>query len=324
MKRKLLYILLALEAVFCIVLSLAKMSPGEAFSSVMAFPFEQIGMGLRLLSLTGSPGNSLALALYAAFCFLPVLFLIIARNKRTLYKEDTLLGLLSAALFVSLYLMINAAYIGKLFGGIGETGYSIGKAVLGGTLWSILFGYLILRFLRVSFQSGIEKLQVYASALLYALTFLFVWVVCGVCFGEMLNSFSALKAGNTGNETGLGATYLFLVLRFIVDALPYILNAVTTLIALDLLAAMSTDRYSEQTETLALKLSHWCGKALAAVVVSAVSLNLLQLIFARSLRVIDNDLSIPIVSVLFVLAVLLFTRLVTENRRLKSDNDMFI
>lgn len=324
MKRKLLYILLALEASLCIAFSLVKISPGGFFSTAMAFPFEQVGIGLRLLTLTGKLGNSLALTLYAAFCFLPLLFLLMVKNKRKLHKEDALLGLLSAALFISLYLMINPAYIGNMFGGIGETGLTIGKAVLGGTLWSILFGYLILRVLRLSFENGIDKLQVYVSALLYVLPFLFIWAVCGVCFGEMLSSFSTLQAGNTGNESGLGATYVFLVLRFIVDALPFILNTVTTFLALDLLAAMRTDRYSELTETLALNLSRWCCKALTAVVVSAVSLNLLQLIFARTLRIIDSELSIPIVSVLFVLAVLLFARLVSENRILKGDNDLFI
>lgn len=324
MKRKLLYVLLALEAVMFVAFSLAKISPGGAFSAAMAFPYEQIGMGLRLLSMTGLLGNCLALALYAAICFLPVAFLLMARNRRELHIDDALLWLLSAALFVSLYLMINPAYIGNMFGGIGDAGLTIGKVVLGGTLWSILCGYLILRLLRLSFESGTEKLQGYVGAWLCILSFLFVWAVFGVCFGEMLNSFSTLHAGNTGSEGGLGTTYVFLVLRFFVDALPYILDAVTVFLALDLLAAMRTDRYSEQTESLALRLSRWCGKALAAVVVSAVSLNLLQLIFARSLRVIDSELSIPVISVLFVLAVLLFARLVSENRRLKGDNDLFI
>lgn len=324
MKRRLLYILLVLEAALCIAFGLAKISPGGAFSAAMAFPFEQIGMGLRLLSLTGRIGNCLALALYAAVCFLPLLFLLTVRNKRKLYKEDVLLGLLSAALFVSLYLMINTAYIGNMFGGLGDAGLTIGKVVLGGTLWSILCGYLILRVLRLSFESGTEKLQGYVSAGLFILIFLFVWAVFGVCFGEMLNSFSTLHAGNTGSEGGLGTTYVFLILRFFVDALPYILDAVTVFLALDLLAAMRTDRYSEQTEVLALHLSHWCGKALAAVVVSAVSLNLLQLIFASALRIIDSELSIPVISVLFVLAGLLFARMVSENRRLKGDNDLFI
>jgi hypothetical protein len=238
--------------------------------------------------------------------------------------EDALLGLLSAALFVSLYLLINPLYLGSLFGGAGEAGLVVGKAVLGGTLWSVLCGYLVLRMLRLSFESGTEKLQGYIGALLCALSFLFVWVICGGAFGGMLDSFSALREGNTGSESGLGTTYIFLVLRYLTKAMPYILDIFTVFLALDLLAAMRTDRYSEQTETLALRLSRWCGKALAATVVSGVLLNLLQFLFARALRSVDSSLSIPLASVLFVLAVLFFARLVSENRRLKGDIDLFI
>jgi len=324
MKRRLLYALLVLEAALCITLSLAKNSFGGAFSALLAFPFEQIGLGLRLLSLTGKLGNSIALTLYAAFCLLPAFFLLRDGNRRKLHMEDALLGLLSAALFVSLYLLINPLYLGSLFGGAGEAGLVVGKAVLGGTLWSVLCGYLVLRMLRLSFESGTEKLQGYIGALLCALSFLFVWVICGGAFGGMLDSFSALREGNTGSESGLGTTYIFLVLRYLTKAMPYILDIFTVFLALDLLAAMRTDRYSEQTETLALRLSRWCGKALAATVVSGVLLNLLQFLFARALRSVDSSLSIPLASVLFVLAVLFFARLVSENRRLKGDIDLFI
>jgi hypothetical protein len=219
--------------------------------------------------------------------------------------------------------MINPLYLGNLFAGAGEAGPAAGKAVLGGTLWSILCGYLVLRVLRISFESGTEKLQGYVGALLCALCFLFVWAICGV-FGEMLDSFSVLREGNKGSESGLGATYIFLVLRYLTKVLPYVLDIFTVFLALDLLAAMRSDRYSEQTEALALRLSRWCGKALAATAVSGVSLNLLQLLFARALRSVDSNVSIPLASVLFVLAVLFFARLISENRRLKGDIDLFI
>jgi len=324
MKKNLLYILLIIEAAFCVAFDLVKASASDAFSSAMAFPFDQLANGLRWISLTGKIGNCFALTLYAALCILPVFFLIRVRSKRKLQAEDSLLGILSAALFVTLYLMINPAYIGSMFGSMDEGGIEIAKAVLGGTLWSILIGYLILRVLRLSFDSGTVKLQGYVGALLSMLCFIFVWAVCGSSFGELLSSFSVLLAGNKGSENGLGMTYVFLVLRFFVNALPYILDLITVFLALDLLTAMRADRYSEQTENIALRLSHWRGKALTFVVTSGVSLNLLQLLFSRSLRNINSSLSIPIVSVLFVLAVLLFARLISENRKLKGDNDLFI
>jgi hypothetical protein len=259
MKRRLLYLLLVLVAVLCAAWNLAKGSFSGVFSAAVAFPFEQIGMGLRLLSLSGRIGNALALTLYVLLCLLPVLFLLKNGNKRKPRAEDALLVLLSAALFAALYYMSNPAFIGKIFMGGGAAGLAAGKAVLGGTLWSILCGYFILRVLRLSFESGSEKLQGYLGAVLCVLAFLFVWAVFGGCFGELLLSFSALREGNAGFDSGLGATYVFLVLRFFVDALPYLLDAVTVFLALDLLAAMRADRYSEKTEMLAERLSRWCG-----------------------------------------------------------------
>ncbi len=323
MKRKLLYILLAFEAIFCIAFSLAKLSLGGVFSTVITFPFEQIALGLQLLSMSGRIGNAFSLVLYAAICALPAFFLYRAGSKRKLQAEDALLGLLSAALFVSLYLMINPGYIGNLWNS-GGSGATIGKVILGGTLWSIVFGYLVLRVLRLSFESGTDKLEKYVGVLLCTLNFFFVWIVFVICFGDLLGSFSSVKEGNTGSESGLGATYFFLVLRFMVDALPYILDAVTVFLALDLLASMRVDRYSEQTEILAIRLSRWCGKALSTVVISGIVLNLLQLVFAGMLRNIDSSFVVPVSSVLFVLAILFFARLISENRKLKSDNDLFI
>ena len=233
MKRKLLCTLLCIEAILCIAFNAARLSTSDAFSAAMAFPFEQIGALLRRLSLTGVIGNCIALAIYAVLCISPVLFLLGIGSKRKLRAEDSLLVILSAALFGAIYLMINPAYIANVFADIDGTGFEISKAVLGGTIWSITVGYVILRVLRLSFESGAAKLHGYAGALLNTLCFLFVWVVCGNLFGELLNSFSALLSGNRGSESGLGATYVFLVLRFFVDALPYVLNIITVFLALD-------------------------------------------------------------------------------------------
>ena len=324
MKRKGLMILLIVEAAACLGFTAVSASLSGAFSAAMAFPFEQIGIGLRALSLSGRIGGAAALALYAAVCLLPVWFLLRAAGKRTLKQEDALLGVLSAVLFAVLYLMTNTGKLGGLFGDIGAAGLTVGKAVLGGTVYSVLLGYLILRALRLFLESGTEKLWKYMGTLLTLLNVLFVGVIFAGGFGEMLNSFEALRSGNVGTEDTLGMSYVFLVLKFLADALPWVLDTVTVFIALELLAAIREDRYSEQTTLTAEKLSRWCVRALAAVLLSGIGFNILQLIFAGALRTIDSNVSIPVVSVAFVLAVLLLTRIVAENRRLKSDNDLFI
>jgi hypothetical protein len=220
--------------------------------------------------------------------------------------------------------MTNTGKLGGLFGGVGDAGLAVAKAVIGGAVYSVLAGYLILRALRLFLSSGTEKLQGYLMLLLYLLSGLFILAIFGTGLKGLLDQFAALRAANAGSEDTLGWSYVFLTLKFIVDALPWALDTVTVFIALELLAAMRTDRYSEETALASARLSRWCAKALAAVVLSNIGFNALQLLFAGALRTVESTLSIPVVSVAFVLAVLLLTRIVAENRRLKSDNDLFI
>ena len=54
MKRKGMTGILTAEAAVCIVFSLAQVNASGAFSGLAAFPFEQTGYALRVLSLSGS------------------------------------------------------------------------------------------------------------------------------------------------------------------------------------------------------------------------------------------------------------------------------
>ncbi len=222
-----------------LIFNLVILKLSDWLTSIMAFPFEQLGWALRELSLMGRAGNAVSMTIYAALCLAPVYFLLKIKNKRDLKIEDSLLGLLTAILFLSLYLFINPEYIGRLFGGLGEAGLTIGKVILGVTVWSVIFAYAVLRVLRLSFVSGTDKLLAYAGVLLGVLSCIFVWAVFGSSFGTTVTTFSFLIKGNKGTESGLGLSYVFLVLRFIVSALPNLLNVFTVLISLKLLTAMA-------------------------------------------------------------------------------------
>jgi len=322
MKHKILVGLLSAEALACVLFCILQTSFAGAFSAVMAFPFEQIGLGLRSLSLSSGLGNAAAIVIYFAASLLPITAVLILQKKRKLYAEDGLLGLLSVVLFAVLYVMINPGVISTWTGGI--TAQSVGKAVLGGMVYSVLCGYFVLRVLRLFSDGGTEKLVRYMSVMLRLLTVLFVYFIFGACFNGLLNSIAALQEGNVGNEHLLVASYIFLVLQFVVDSLPYAFNVLITFAALRLLDGMRADRYSAETVVAAGQISRLCAVALVTMVLANVCFNLLQLLFAKSLLVINSSVQIPVFSITFVLAALLLTRLVTENKQLKDDNDMFI
>lgn len=322
MQRKLLFFVLSIEAVACLLLVTLRVAMTGAFTTIMAFPFEQIGLTLRMLSLSGTTGNIVAIALYMLLCLVPC-FILLIRKKRGLHLEDGLLGLLSASLFAALYLMINPGLIASILNS-GNPGLPVMKSILGGTVYSILCAYIILRVLRLFFTNGIEKLQSYMSVLLCLLNILFVYLIFGAGVTSLLDSFTTLQSGNVGNEHLLGVSYVFLVLQFIVDSLPFALNILVVFAGLTLLHEMMTNRYSEASVIAAEKLSRFCGIVLSITVLTTVAFNILQLLFAKALLILNNSIQIPLFSIVFVLATLLLSRFVAENKALKDDNNSII
>lgn len=322
MKRNGLICVFVAEAVICVLLHILQASFTGVFSAAMAFPFEQIGLGLRLLSLSGTVGNIVAIVLYIAICLLPAVLIFFLRKMRKLHIEDGLIALLSIVLFAVIYLMINPGYIANLTRG--AEGLPIGKAMLGGTVYSILCGYVVLRVLRLFCIGSTDKLIRYMSRMLGVLGVFFVYLIFGACLDGLFESVQTLRAGNTGNVQLLTASYFFLILQYVVDAMPYAWNIVIVFSALGLLYEMLTDRFSIETVTSARNMSRLCVSALVVTVLSNIGFNLLQLLFARSLMVMQGSLQIPVLAIAFVLLALLLTRLVMENKQLKDDNDLFI
>lgn len=323
MKRSIFLIILVIEAVLCIVLNIMKAAFPGGLPAVMAFPFEQIGLLLRSLSLSGGMGNAAAIIVYTAVSLIPAaILLVLMKKKQKLFFEDVLLILLSVVLFVVLYLMINPGIIGSFFGK--AMGLAASKAILGSTVYSIISGYLVLKILRLFFDSDTAKLQKYMSVLLCLLNVFFIYISFGFYFSTFLNSIASLRSGNTGNEHLLGVTYAFLALRYAVDALPYIFDALIVFSALQLLGEIRANRYSNESVAAAASLSRLCGIALSATVLTNAAYNVLQLIFTRKLMVINNSVQIPFLSIVFVIAALLFARYIAEDKKLKDENDMFI
>ena len=321
MKRSIQYGILIAEAFACIGLVAMSSVAWGAFSGMLAFPFEQIGLGLRALSLSGFWGNLAAIMLYVAICLCPGAVLLV-RKERKFYPEDSCLILLSLTLFLVIYQMINPGDI-SLVGGFSQ-GLSIAKAVLGGTVYSIIMGYALLRVLRHFYTSEGDRVQSYLTALLFLLNMLFVAVIFGSGVSEVIKTIQGVQVSNSGNTHLFGINYFFIVLRFIIDSLPYALNILIVFSAMSLLQSFKLDKYSAATIASAKKLSKVCGVSLSLVVSSNIAFNVLQLLFKHKLFSVTSAIQIPLFSIAFVLTCLLLTQLITDNKALKDENDSII
>lgn len=318
-KRNLFSAFLVLEGIFFLALFWVGDAAPQWFSGALAFPFEQIGAGLRWLSLAGAAGNALAILLYVLLSLLPLGVLLVLRRRGALRREDSLLVLLTVLLFATFYYMVNPALV-PMPSGLGDGG----KLLFGGSVYALVFGYGVLRALRCFRSADMGRLQDYLALFLKLLAVLFVFLACGSCFQDFLSGVDALRAGNQGHEGDLLPSVLFLFARYLAAAFPYVLDTLVTLSALKLLAERRQDPYSPGAEAAAQVLSQLCVVSLGLTVLVTVALDLLQLLCLGSLYTVQITVLLPVLSIVFVLAVLLLTQLMGENRQLKEDNDLFI
>lgn len=311
-------------AILCAAVTLTQVPVSGTVLSLLAVPFEQMGYLLRKISLLGQVGNGLAWVFYVLICLLPVGVLVLLCRKREFANEDFLLIIMSLLLFVVMYEMINPNSLSGFAKFAAFSDYKIQQIILGGTMYSILIGYLVLRIVHIFCERENVQLYLYLRILLTILGFLFVISAFGTSLGELITKFISVKAGNTDPNVHLGFTYGFLLLHYLIDILPFVLNLQTILLTLRLVEEMRTERYSETVVEVAERLTLWCKKTLCFVMLSNIFVNILQVFCMDELMDVQTEVLVPITSVLFVLVVLLVSKMITENHKLKDDNDLFI
>ncbi len=325
MKKKGMIGILAAEAIACVCFCLLQMNFSGIFSSLAAFPFEQTGYALRSLSLSGVPGNAAAIFLYMALSLIPCFIWLILKKKGILLVIDHVLPGISILLFIVNYYMINPRlFISSIPG--------TGKWTLGCTFYSVLTGYLVLRVLMACRTAESGKLQDMLQGLLWFLNIVFVYMIFGQSLGNLLRSVQDVQSGSSSiymdgflSETGGGGiTYLFLGFRYLVNILPYVFDISIIYLSIRMLAALKADRYSDESVKLVDTLAGLCTKALGITVIADVVFNVLQVVFRASLSQMDLVIQMPVISIAFVLAMLLFARYMHEDQKLKQDHDLII
>lgn len=320
MKKKL-SVFLALEAVLCAAYVLLGIALPNLFGSIVSFPFKQIGLGLRALSLSGGVGNMAAIVLYIAICLIPSAACLLADRKKKACGEDLLLILLTVVLFFVVYFSINphlqAQYLGELQA-------LIGAEMLGIVAWSILAGWGALKILRKCFAAEQENLLDYLKILLMAIAALLVLTSFGTGLDGLIASYENLRSSNTALAGRLGMSDTFLTMQYIVDILPNVLICGVIIKAVELIGEMKKESYSDTVLEGAEALSDSCGRMIKIVVTSNILFNILQMVFMKNLQVVNTVIQLPLTTLTLAVALLLMARFIRSHKELKEENESFI
>ena len=316
-------IVLAVEAVLCIIAAILQTGAHSLFTAAVTFPFEQLGNALRTLSLTGSAGNVGAWIIYCLISLLPASFFLWRTIRKKYRPEDLLLPALSLLLFISLYLFINPAYFGSLLPMAGlDDG---GKLMFGACIYSLLLGYIILRALRSFTTMETAGRIVHLTRLINAIAAVFVSMICFINLSENLNIIGEINASNTGAPSGLLQwTTFFRWLSYAADSLPYALDIFILFMVRSLLHALKEDRYGDNAVVVAGRLCKVCKNVVIINVFTCIALNIAQLIMSKKLLNANYSIQIPLLSIALVLVILLISEYFAGDNKLKKENDLFI
>jgi len=311
-KRTLLIICFAAAAVLAALSVLTNSFP-DIFSSVTAFPFEQIAAGLGRLSKTCWAGKGLAVALWIGISAIPAMFALRYKKGKETRAERAALYFLSAAILLALYGMVNPMLFGSKIVPLSYDYSKIIKSIFGLSVWSVVILYAVLRLVRLFRQGSKEQLFKYLRVALYTLCVIFA----AVAALSTVDGITSLGSSQTESDRFFG------VVKTIFTLLPYLFDIAIIVRMLDLFVITAEDDPDSVVET-ANRVSRVCCVALGTTTAITAATNLLQIALMRQLSNVSVNVTIPVISIAFTVFALLFSRLIAENKKLRDENDMII
>ncbi len=312
----------AIPVLLTLLFLLTSLKP-DMLPLVSAFPLKPIGDGLCALSRTGPLGNGLATALWVGIAFLPLFFALRYKKGKDTLAERTVLYLLSATILVALYGMMSPAlFRSVLVPGLFDEKF-IGEA-LGMSCWAVLVLFILLRFIRLLSQANKSQLFGYMQTILHVLDLILALVIIyyGVAFVVGISSWIDRGEGYIPVDPTIADKIRSLVWNAIPIVSCILNHALVS--KLKKLLAVAGSEGQEGLVPMAQGVSRLCCVTLGVTAAMMAFANILQMILMRWLSNSSFTVDIPLTSLVFTVMILLFTRLLIENKRLREDNNLFI
>lgn len=297
-------------------------------STIYTFPFEQIGVLLRDMSLSGTAGNMAAIILYTGLSLLPVFVWLVLKKKNKEKRTDFLLFLLSVVTFYVLYYSINP--------GLFKTSLPGTSGIyLSGVFYSVLVTYGVVRIQNMAMNGGKQTIYRLLIFFLGLLAVLFAAIACMEIVITMPTALENVReaydtsvafAEFAGGKSNLNLAVMeaVAVMDSLVEAVPYFLDILIIWSAYKLVKELQKNWYSEESVKASDELAKMTGKTLVVVAILGMVHNILQTLGRNHIADSNLVISIPILSIIFLLAILLAARYIRASQELKTENDLFV
>lgn len=282
-----------------------------------SFPFAIIGKITALTAEAGIIGSGISLCIISLICALPLIPVLKTYKNKSCFLRNAVLCLMIPLLAVVFAVFCNNSFIYTLMPELTSDLADNVKSVFGAAVWSGIVTVLLSELIRkISCADG-RKLLILTKLISHIIAVIFVIIIS-------VFEVNTLYENLTNTNPGLADGYVS-ILSFIKEALQYILDIAVISSAIRLMDGVLENKPSDEIEYLSKRLSKRCTVALSVMLTVSFISNFIQIILSPV--VFSNifvEVDIPIFSIGFVLIILIVSLLVTENKKLKEDNDLFI
>ncbi|MEE0530635.1 MAG: hypothetical protein UDG85_02455 [Anaerostipes hadrus] len=285
---------------------------------IMYLPFELIGKGLRVLSLSSAIGNVIAIIIYAAISMIPAIYVIYQRKRGRTHKEDILLVVFTGLLFYSLYMFINPGLMYQKMPDI----FSMDQSSL--IVMKIIYAFIIysvpimkaIRFLGDDSQKNWKsRLYFGMKGLIAALVSYYTLLITYAKTFELLHK-SENKLQNVSSIEWF---------KSVLQLLPIIMTILLFINIIHVVKAIE-DHKEEQQMTTVARLAGVAKVTAAVTVISDFILNFYQFLLGATLQNVNVTFA-PDVSMeplIIAFGALIFHEYFKRTKQLKEENDQFI
>ena len=292
---------------------------------ILPMPFDLIGKGLRWLSLTSAAGNITAILLYVLLSLSPLIYLASKVIRHKLNKADILLPILSIYSFYMIYEFINPQLmLSRSFNLIAdETFIPMLKLSFSLVFYTLLIAYLILNMIShlrdIPSQDKLGSLCTQLSRILIILSALYTFMYF------YSNSFELFKHYDKYMiENRMPINLYYMIINYILEALPIIFTVLTLLSGINLLIAMVTDHMTEKEFLAAKRMGSISRQAVYVTVLSNIITNVIQFLLSNQLNDTDYSLNISLTPLIIAFLAMILSRYFKETKELYEDNNMII
>ena len=325
--NKKLGIILMLEGVlsFCLAVFMYYVVRFSDSLFILSLPFDLIGRGLRWLSLSSAVGNIAAFLLYVAFSLIPLIYLAGKLTRRKFNKSDFLLPILSIYSFYMMYEFINPdLMLNRTFAPLLDSSFvPMIKLSFSFLFYTFLIAYLILNMIsHLSDSSTDNKLGNLCSSLSRILIILSGLYTVFISYFISFELFGNIDKYVIENRKPINLYYL--IIDYVLEALPILFSVLTLLSGVGLLMAMVTDHMKEKEFLAAKKMSSISKQAVYVTVLCNIASNALQFLLSNVLNDTNFNLNISLAPLVIAFLAMILSGYFKESMELYDDNNMII